>query len=233
MDCHDVRSLLAFTRSGSDQIDATERAAVQQHLDNCLDCTAASQSEQLLDAALSAAMRNVPVPTDGKARLLAKLDASRPRPWLPIAAAAAVLLALALGATAWLMRPLPVFDERFATDLINGKHTDPDKVEEWFKEQGVEMATWRQLDHSLLWTYDVVEIRGQRVPKLIFVRRDRPAVAEVIVLRKDRFETKDLYGIPNNFSNHVIVERSVNEAYVYLVGSTEPTLNLFRLDNAN
>ncbi len=96
------------------------------------------------------------------------------------------------------------------------------------------METWSQLDHTLLWTYDVVEIRGQRVPKLIFVRRDQPAVAEVIVLRKDRFETKDLHSMPNNFSNHVIVERSANnEAYVYLVGTTEATLELFLIKGAN
>jgi hypothetical protein len=228
MDCHDVRSLLAFTRHDSDQIDPTERAAVQQHLDNCLDCAAASQSEQHLDAALGAAMRDVPVPRDGKARLLAKLDASRPRPWMPIAAAAAVLLAVSLGATAWLLRPLPA---SLAADIISSKHTDPEKVEEWFKEQGVEMVAWRQLDHTLLWTYDVVEIQGQRVPKLIFVRRDPPAVAEVIVLRRDRFETKDLHDIQNN-SKRVFVERS-NEAYVYLVGTNETSLELFLINSAN
>src|SRR5260370_37454602 len=100
MDWHEVRSLLAFRRHDSDQIDPTERAPVQQHLDNCLDCAAASQSEHLLDAALGAAMRDVPVPKDGKARLLAKLDASRPRPWMPIAAAAAVLLALGIAGAA-------------------------------------------------------------------------------------------------------------------------------------
>lgn len=234
MDCHDVRSLLAFTRHDSDQIDASERAAVQLHLDGCADCTAASQSEQLLDAALGAAMRDVPVPKDGKARLLAKLDASRPRPWMPIAAAAAVLLAVGLGATAWLMRSLPVFDSPLAFEIINGKQTDPEKVEEWFKEQGVEMVAWRQLDHTLLWTYDVVEIHGQRVPKLIFVRRDRPAVAEVIVLRKGQFETKDLQDIPINSPNRVKVERSTsNEAYVYLVGTTETSLELFLIDRAN
>ncbi len=107
MDCQDVRSLLAFTRKGGDQIDPTERAAVQHHLDDCGDCAAALHSEELLDAALGAAMRAVSVPAGGKARLLAKLAANRPWPWAKLAAAAALLLASSLGATAWLMQPLP------------------------------------------------------------------------------------------------------------------------------
>jgi len=230
MDCHDVRSLLAFTRQGRDQIDPAEQAGVQQHLETCVDCAAASQSEQHLDAALGAAMRDVPVPSGGKARLLAKLDASRPRPWLPIAAAAAVLLALGLGATTWLAWPRPHVDR----DIAQVKDGDPNKVEEWFRKQGVEMTTWRQLDHSLLWTYDVVEFNGRRVPKLVFFQPSadgRGAIAQVIVLRRDQFDTSDLYDKQDATPNQIIVERDSSPEYVYLIGADN--LNLFRIKGGN
>jgi hypothetical protein len=233
MDCQDIRSLLAFTRKGGDQIDPTERAAVQHHLDGCGDCAAAAQSEELLDAALGTAMRAVPIPAGGKARLLAKLAANRPWPWVKMAAAAAVLLALGWGGTAWLMQPLP----HITDNALQVTDFEADKVEDWYRLHGVDMVAWRQLDHTYLWTYDIVEIQGRRVPKLIFCRdvNGRIAVAQVIVLRSTRFNTADLHDLTgvNGKLSRVIIERSSDPDWVYVVGTTEGDLSAFLIQAAN
>jgi hypothetical protein len=228
MDCHDVRSLLAFTHKGGDQIDPTERAAVQHHLDGCGDCALAAHSEELFDAALATAMRAVPVPGGGQARLLAKLAANRPRPWTKVAAAAALLLALGLGGTAWLVRPLP----HVKNADVQVAEFDADRVEEWYRKRGVDMVAWRQLDHTYLWTYDIIEIQGQRVPKLIFCREvnGRSAIAQVIVLRADRFNTTDLHETVGNLKT--FVEREIHPDWVYVVSTTEE-LGAFLIQGAN
>jgi hypothetical protein len=235
MDCQDIRSLLAFTRKGGDQIDPTERAALQHHLNGCGDCAAVSHSEELLDAALGTAMRAVAIPSGGKARLLAKLAANRPWPWPKLAAAAVLLLTLGLGATAWLARPLP----HVTNADLQVADFDEDGVEAWYRKRGINMLAWRQLDHSHLWSYDIAEIQGQRVPKLTFCRdmNGRIAVAQVIVLRSDRFNTTDLHdqtGVNSKLST-VIVERGIDPDWVYVVSTTESKddLGVFLIQGAN
>jgi hypothetical protein len=229
MDCQDIRSLLAFTRKGGDQIDPTERTVLQHHLDGCGDCATAAHSEELLDAALGRAMRAVPVPAGGKARLLAKLAADRPWPWPKLAAAAVLLLTLGLGATAWLARPLP----HVTNDDVQVTDFDVDRVEAWYRKRGVDMVAWRQLDHSHLWIYDIAEIQGRRVPKLIFCRNvdGRSAIAEVIVLRADRFNTTDLHESGGNLK--VFVERGVDPDWIYVVTTTEGDLGVFLIPSPN
>ena len=230
MECHEARMLLAFARPGSDAIDATERAAIQQHLEACADCAAHARSEQAIDAAFGTAMREVTIPAGLKARVLAKVAAHRPFPWPTVAAAAAILLVVA-GLGAWWMWPLPRVDTQYAVENAN-RDTDPDRVEAWFKAQGVEMVTWRQLDHRQLWSYDVAEFRGRRVAKLVFLNRAQPAIAQVIVLRTSQFNTTNL---DNGFgqTNRVIVERESNPGFVFLVSTDQETLDAFMIPRAN
>ncbi len=230
MDCHDVRLLMALGRRGGETNDPTERAAIQQHLDACPDCTALHRSEQVVDAALGTAMRAVVVPPSHKARLLTRLAAQRPRRWPSVAAAAAALLLMAGGVTTWTLWPLPRVDSSLAEQVINGRPCQPhDEVEQWFKDKGVEMATWRQLDHQHLWSYDVIDFQGRRVPKLVFFNPDRNAVAEVIVLRTSQFDTRDLSGgFPGQTPNRIFVEpREDHPEYVYLIGTNEQSLDAF------
>jgi anti-sigma factor (TIGR02949 family) len=221
MECHEVRVLLALTRRG-DAIDPTERAALQQHLDACPDCAAHSQSEQVVDAALGSAMRAVAVPAGLQARLLTRLTASRPRRWPKVAAAAAaVLLAVGIASSIWwaVHRPTPI-DTYIASMEITGRHSiSPVEVQQWYAERGIEMETWHQIDHQYLWTFDIVEFRGRRVPKLIFYRDDRNAIAQVLVLRTKEFDTHDLQDDINGQSLKITVRREQNSDYVFVVAS--------------
>jgi hypothetical protein len=230
MECHEARMLLAFTRPGSDAMDAAERAEVQQHLESCPECAVMALSEQAVDGAFGKAMREVPVPAGLQQRVLAKVAANRPYPWPAIAAAAAILMLVA-GAGTWLLWPLPRVDTVRVQDDFN-RDTDPDSVEAWFKKQGVEMEAWRQLDHRHLLFYDIGEFHGRRVARLVFFNRDRPAVAEVFVLPVRRFNTRDLTdGFPGQ-TNRIFVHRESNLNFVYVVGTSEQTLDAFLLRGA-
>jgi hypothetical protein len=235
MDCQDVRLLLAFLRRGGDAIDPTERATVQQHLENCPDCAALARSEKAVDIALGAAMRAVPVPAGLKERLLAKVAATGPRRWPITAIAAAAALLLAVGVTGWAMWPLPRVDALVAEEAINGRKAE--SMKQWFAERGIDMEPWTLIDHSTLWTYDVVEFQGQRVPKLIFYsNRDRGAVAEVLVLRADRFNTHDLNhgrGFPGQTPNQILVDKQSNPEFVYLAGFYEGNQDAFLMQGAH
>jgi hypothetical protein len=114
-------------------------------------------------------------------------------------------------------------------------------VEAWYKKRGVDMVAWRQLDHTYLWTYDIVVIQDHRVPKLTFCRTvntgngERIAVAQVIVLRADRFNTTDLHNWTggNGKMSTLNVERGSDPNWVYIVNTTELDLSAFLIRAAN
>jgi anti-sigma factor (TIGR02949 family) len=219
MDCHDIRVLLAlWRREGA--IDPTERAALQQHLDACPDCAAHSHSEQVVDAALGQAMRAVTVPAGMHERVLTRLAAVRPRRWPKVAAvAAAAMLLLAVGTTWWVLNRRTPVDWDIAVNEVTGRQeVAPDDVEQWYAERGIDMATWRQLDHRYLWTFDIVEFRGRRVPKLIFYKEEQGGIMEVLVLPASQFDTHDLQSGELNAQSRISVAKPGTD-YVYLIAT--------------
>ncbi len=239
MDCHDLRVLLALTHR-SDAIDPTERAAIQQHLEACADCATLSQTEKAVDAAFASAMRAVPIPSGLEARLRTRLTAVRPRPWPKVAAvAAAVLLLLGGLALWWTTRPLPRVGWDAAVEIVQRKNLDPDQVERWYAERGIEMVSCRQFDHNYLWTFDVVEFRGQRVPKLIFYRdvKGTPVILQVLVLPTKHFDTSELQATTIPFpeqSVEISVQRpESDDGYVYLFVGGQNGLDAFLRHDVN
>jgi hypothetical protein len=245
MECHEARLLLAFTRPGSDAMDAAERALVQAHVEACPECAAAARSEEAVDRAFGTAMREVAVPAGLQQRVLTKVRANKPYPWPPMAAAAAVLLLVA-GAGTWWYWPKPpvaiaevdqVFNPRF--NKVEEVFSD---VEAYFKAKGVAMEAYRQLDPQYLWSFDVTEFQGRRVARMVFLRtvhdpgleKDRAAAAQVIVLPTSQFNTSELSAanIPSN-PNRIIIPVSANPQFVYIIGTTEESLQPFLLPPAN
>jgi hypothetical protein len=231
MDCHDIRALLAFLRRGAEELDPTERAAIQQHLEACPDCTLLVQSEQLFDAALGPAMRDLPVPAGLQARVLARLAADRPRPWGKIAAAAAVLLVVA-GLGGWMLRPRPVVNGEVAQLTFNDVPTDAEHVQQWYRDRGIEMGTLPQFEYQYLWSCDVVDFQGRRVPKLIFYReadaRTGAAMAQVLVIQDQQFNTRELPdGIVGETRNKVTVNRDGDPGFVFLVATSPSNAESF------
>jgi len=223
MDCHDVRVLWALQRRG-DAIDPTERAALQQHLDACPDCAGHSHCEQVVDAALGSAMRAVTMPAGLQARLLTRLAVTRPRRWPRVAAAAAAVLLLIAGGTWWAIpRPTPVDPQADFAELAGRRHAEPAYVEQWFADRGIDMVSWRRAKHEYLWTFDIVDFRGRRVPKLIFSKEEgTAAVAEVLVLSTRQFDTRDLpEGENNGWVSKISVERP-DADFVYLIATNAP-----------
>jgi anti-sigma factor (TIGR02949 family) len=224
MDCHDVRVLLAlWRREGA--IDPTERAALQQHLDACPECAAHSHSEQVVDTALGQAMRAVTIPAGLHERVLTRLATERPRPWPKVAAvAAAATLLLAVGTTWWaLHRSTPISMEA-VVEIASRQQTSPEDVERWFAEHGIEMKTPGQLDYQYIWTFDIVEFAGRRVPKLVFFKdRDEKsaAILQVLVLSASEFDMRDLPdGAIQGLSN-ISVDRP-GAGYVYVLAANAP-----------
>jgi hypothetical protein len=222
MDCQDVRLLLAFTRRGGDDIDPTDRAVVEQHLETCPDCASLARSEQAVDAALGAAMRAVPIPPTLKANLLARLAAGRARRWPKVAAAAAAVLLILGGIGVYrITHPggrATVDVAEVAREVDGRLGQAPEEVEAWFRQAGVEMTCPRQYDYSHLLTYDLVLFEGRRVPKLIFYNGNANTVAQVLVFRSDDFRVNGRLNLPmrlpgGNPSHEVSTEEGADCVY--------------------
>lgn len=194
MECHDVRLLLSFAYRGCENLDVTEREALEQHLGKCPGCAACAQADRQLDQTLGKVMRDVPIPADLKHNVLKRLAAQRrPVPWKWVAAAAAVLIAVStMGIVRHLHAPPEIEPEdvqRFVFHQGNGY--DAKQVEQFFADQGLKVRAPRIFRYEFLERADIVEFKGRRVAKLTFFRPDggdeRAASAEVLILSAHDF----------------------------------------------
>ncbi len=105
MQCDDVRAQLSSLRPDSRDADQEEFAPVMAHVQQCADCQSYWEIQQQSDRDLGRAIRNVSIPTDFKARLLAQLSAAIEPPVATPAATEAVTAEIALPTTT--VQPLP------------------------------------------------------------------------------------------------------------------------------
>ncbi|MDB5334745.1 MAG: hypothetical protein JWN70_364 [Planctomycetaceae bacterium] len=73
MKCDEIRAQLSLIRPDSSDADQGEFAPVLEHLQQCADCQAYWEIQQQTERELGRAIRNVSVPADFKARLMAQL----------------------------------------------------------------------------------------------------------------------------------------------------------------
>jgi hypothetical protein len=183
MDCKTARLILDLASPNPAEMQGSEAAALETHLGSCPDCDSFARIERQVEDRFGQAMRDVPVPAGLNARLLQRLGRERRAYYRRVGArvapvAATVLLLLGLGLW-WhfgqqhLLVPDP-------EDLVNREflvgNSSAKQIEELFKTRNnVPMAAplkfnEQYLDYTLLMDYGLVELNGQRVPMLLFVK---------------------------------------------------------------
>lgn len=105
MKCDDIRAQLSLIRPDSSDADQGEFAPAMLHLQQCPDCQAYWEIQQQSDRELGRAIRNVSIPSDFKARLMAQLSAVIEAPTATSAAPESVTAETALPTTT--IQPLP------------------------------------------------------------------------------------------------------------------------------
>jgi hypothetical protein len=196
MDCNHARLLLGFTHKKA-ELDTAEAEALQAHLEQCPECELMARSERAIDDALGRAMNDVPVPAGLKERLVDKLASVQrarflrgPGPW-----AAAAALLLAVGYVVFFAPPKLTWAdvERWTQDkemaVSEVSDHQPERIEGWFRDQGIDMEAPRHFNFGLLKSFDIVDFKNRRVAKLVFARDDagQVAIAEVYVLSEKDF----------------------------------------------
>jgi hypothetical protein len=201
MDCKTARLLLDFHRPRAGELTPDEAAALEGHLASCAECDAAGRAQRRLEDHLGRAMRDVPLPPRLRQQVLARVrrqhHAARVRQFVwaarGLAAAAALLLAVALGWHFIGARPRLDVHGLYEADLLKHHSTSPENVQIWLQEhRHVNFTPPAAFDYSYLADYDAVEWQGKRVPKLVFFRSDPYARARVYVVSSDRFDLADL-----------------------------------------
>lgn len=195
MDCRTASLLLEMFRPGSLDADPAEALVLESHLASCASCNSRALALRQEHAALTRAIRAVPVPSQGAAQILAKLNVER-RAWfrrMPLrhprwATAAALFLSICLGGSLYaLLRPAQVLDPGILVIMADDQvGAQPDEVEQWFAERGYRIRVPRDLNYNRLVSFEPVRFEGQTVPCLHFTNdRER---AEVYVLLTSRFD---------------------------------------------
>jgi hypothetical protein len=242
MECRNARLLLEFARPGSSELDAVEAEALGQHLSECPDCSALAQFERRVDDHLGRAMRDVPVPSGLRERILGKLAGERSlrnRRWLLRASAAAAVLLL--GLTGWYLwsSNLPALTPDDVPYLVGaGPFVEPDElrahsVGHW--DIAAELPP--RFNPKLLQSYDLAILQGRQVPLLVFAReseepRHRPDVARVYILSRRQFDLEQTRKNFANLSGHhevkILDHLSEPGQYLYLVICPRGKLHRFQ-----
>lgn len=206
MECHDIQQLLAFVNRKCEELDAPERAALREHLEKCPDCTAISHAERHADETLGRVLRDVLAPADLKQKVMKRLAAERGvAQWHALKrvapAAAAVLLCVIFGGTAWHLWPLPDVSVNDAVEFA--RHDDALVEKQWSEEQarnfladrGLRVQLPDEFDFRFLRQVEVAEFKNRRVAKLSFLtelQNGQTAKADVLILPHRQFRVDKL-----------------------------------------
>jgi hypothetical protein len=211
MECQHIQQLLAFADRKCEELEASDRKAVLQHLENCPACAELAQIERRSDEVLGAVLRDVPVPADFKQKMLNRLAAERGSvPWKCGVAAVAATLVIALG-TVWYLRPLPTVGLSQIQDYAQlGAGWDETKVEKYFADNGLRVVVPTDLDYDNLRQIGIVEFQKQRVARLSF--QAGRVQAEVLILPHRQFITDQLPS--EDYSEFQIVHK---ENFTYVI----------------
>ena len=201
MDCKTARMLIEFALPRFGELDAQESQALDNHLRDCGECAQAARVEFDADRHVSRAMRDVPVPSGLRERILERMQ-SEGRRWYHrragrfAAAAAAVLLIVGLGLGCWLGFHRPAFNiNTFADNLpFPGNEASAEQLEMWFQETyGLKTTMPRRVDYQHFVAAGRQELEGQLIPHLTFVNDKEKVFAEVWVLTADRFDLEKAF----------------------------------------
>lgn len=239
MDCDTARHLLAFRRpSGPSELTPEDVAALDRHLAGCPGCAAVVGRQEGFDAAVGAAMRDVPVPAGLRGKLLKaaadrEVTRFRRRVATYTAAAATALLAvfLAYGVT-WANRPY-LDPEGLVIDNDRKAESPELAVSDWLKSQGMPTDLPLDLEYRYYRWLGTEPVAGRNVPVIVFEipqpNRGRPDTLTLYLVRQSDFRMDPMLpGAVGSFSTATVVKDDrKGSGIVYLARYNTPTLDPF------
>ena len=216
MDCHDVRLLLTLHRREPEQLDAVELAALERHIELCPGCQNWYQSEARFDAAVTSAVKSMPLPVGLKDKIAGRLKATpapRNKAWL---VAAACLLLLVGGGTGTYFWMQPELIETPVSDEFDKQGADEQTVENFFTGKGYAMKAPPQFTYDYLLTYELAFFQGKLVPRLTFQcqQNNRVVTANVYCLKTSQFRLDEAQEPESSPHRQIHVIQDEREIYV-------------------
>jgi hypothetical protein len=195
MDCKTARLLLIFAGSAS-ELGSEETTALESHLGECTECRDLADAERHLDARLGRAMQNVAVPDKLRGMLLTRLAAERDayyRRLLVRVAGVAALVMVVIGA-GWYFLARPTSVELNDLRAQAGRQRFQcrlDQVQAWLEQNaGPHLTAPADFQYDLLIDFGLQQIKGRKVPYLLFARSERGEAfwARVYILDRAHFD---------------------------------------------
>ena len=174
MDCLNARLLLSYARPVPCELDASELAELERHLEECPVCTGLDQDERALDASVRPVMMDVPVPDGLQTRLMTRLSVERDAWYRKIflrVSAVAALLVVGVGLALWYFMLPTNLDVDKIKDTDTFKRTQDYVNAHWLKSNNFRgVYAPPQFRYSNLAGCDIAYLDGHKVPMLTFTR---------------------------------------------------------------
>jgi hypothetical protein len=230
MDCIHARLVMVLHSREAQELDASARAALDQHLEVCADCLAWSHQESRVDETIGAAVRNVPVPEALPSKILHQLEQRRPSrrgSWIS-AAAAALLLGASFGGYMWYAQNPEVSIEVVQRYVQISEILTAKDVENDFAEMSMPIKVPAEFNFDHYQGHMIADVQGRRVPRIDFFSpnegQGNGTLAYAYIFARDRFHMVDVMSLPQDFgpivtSKHRFETRNFPDhpGYVYVI----------------
>jgi hypothetical protein len=237
IDCTHARLLWVWQRREAQELDAGEAQALERHFGQCAGCVSWTQQESQTDAALAAALRDVPVPAQLSQRIHKRLGRERRLQRLPWVAAAAAVLLLAVGIGGYLLtRPAVVEIADVQADGGYISIASADTAAQWYASQGVDAPMPSGFNFDQLNSCGFATIRGRRVPRLEFFHggdaQAPAAVAHVLIVDETQFNVEEIVAsapspVPLGRGRHTVEVLREVPGFVFIAVYTGGSLQRF------
>lgn len=234
MDCRDAQFYLRLRRQAVDELGPEVSVDLDRHCAGCSGCAADARRVARFDAAVAAAMSNVPLPPGLRNQLVAKLSAQRGsvlrrKAYQYAAVAAVVFLSVGLGyGYFWQARPQA---DTTALVMDLDSRSDPDRAEEavrrWLLAEKLPDRLPEPFDYRLYRSHGKEPVMGRDVPVITFAFHDETGeqCAKVYAFRDAQFDLRALQDAQSSHWQSKVYPQGSRTTYV--VAFTTPELKPF------
>lgn len=199
MECRDAQFYLRLRRHAADELGSDVTASLNDHLAGCEACAAEARNTASFDRLMAAAMQAVPVPSGLRDRLVtqgAKQQgaAFRQKAYRGGALVGAALVVIALGLSL-ISSTRPKVETDTLVQVADEQLNNPEaSTRKWLAEQKLpDRLPVPDLDYDLLIFRGYEDVKGKKVPVVVFRSSEGSGFAKVYIFRHDgEFDRKDI-----------------------------------------
>jgi len=232
MQCRDAQFYLRLRRHAGDELGAEVAADLDRHLVGCAACAADAKAAESFDRAVSSALRNVPVPTGLRDKLMVQASAHhgtviRRKAFRVVALAASLFLCVGLAYGVFTSTRAKI-DTAEMVRYEDERFQNPGgSLDQWLASQKLPPQLPLSFNTDLLMTMGTEQVQGVDIPVAVFRHPTDPrGFAKLYFFRTDgSYNLRNLQDVGASFTSAVVIAGPQHRDVKYVILHTAHPVN--------